>query len=169
MLSIDFPLSMENQWKNELLPSPFLPPPPLSPPPPFPTVYCRGRSRTEIFVKSGAPRNLRGLWGRSWRLEAQNEEYGADHGDYGAVHCRRIGDHPGNLRFFSVKSTIDRFYWEETAVQDSRSLFFPGGPTPGRQPLAISHIGTLARLIIKYPASQLLGKKKNWRKKLTML
>ena len=72
--------------KNELLPSPtFLPPPPSPPPsPPFPTVYCRERSRTEIFAKSGAPRNLRGLWGRSWGLEAQNEEYGADHGDYGA-------------------------------------------------------------------------------------
>ena len=98
--------------KNEPLPSPtFLPPPPSPPPsPPFPTVYCRERSRTEIFAKSGAPRNLRGLWGRSWGLEAQNEEYGADHGDYGAEAVRRIGDHPINLRFFSVKSTIDRFY-----------------------------------------------------------
>ena len=84
MLSIDFPLSMENQWKNEPLPSPpFLPPPP-SPPPPFPTVYCRERSRTEIFAKSGAPWNLRGLWGRSRGLGADHGDYGADHGDYGA-------------------------------------------------------------------------------------
>ena len=67
------------------LPSPpFLPAGSLLPPPPFPTVYCRERSRTEIFAKSGAPRNLRGLWGRSWGLGADHGDYGADHGDYGA-------------------------------------------------------------------------------------
>ena len=90
MLSIDFPLSMENQWKNEPLPSlisslllPSAPPPP----PPFPTVYCRERSRTEIFAKSGAPRNLRGLWGRSWGKGPKMKNMGPIMGTMGPKRC----------------------------------------------------------------------------------
>ena len=100
---------MENQWKiNEAPPLPSLPPP--SPSPSLPTVYCRERSRTEIFAKSGAPRNLRGLWGRSWGKGPKMKNMGPIMGTMGPKLCRRIGNDPRRCRFFSVKSTIDRFY-----------------------------------------------------------
>ena len=66
---------------------------------------------------------------------------------------------PRGRRFLSVKSTNERFYWEERGDYFRQSLFFPadfGGPAVCP---ALPHNCTLARLIIKYPAFQLLGKK----------
>ena len=77
---------------------------PLPPPsPPFPTVYCRERSRTEIFAKSGAPRNLRGLWGRSRGQGVDHGDYGADHGDYGAEALPQDLRSPSEVSFLLSK------------------------------------------------------------------
>ena len=132
-----------------------------SPSPPSPS--CPPHSKiskfSRKFAKYGAPWNLRGLWGGLW---GDQGDYGADHGHYGADGRRSPPWPPFPL------SKIDKWAILLGAKMQSlsQSLFFPADFCGPADCPALPHIGTLARLIIKYPAYQLLGKNFFWSNQL---